>query len=272
STRRQRCARISTSSRSRPLTLIRRRSPNLSPTNMPSGHRSPRRPGSRCNRFARRENIHAFDLPYRDRHAMRARSASRASVRAGLPHPTDPHRGAVPGRWPDRHPVADRRTEDERGLRPAGRGREPAGRRHRAGRRASRQGSARWLHAARRHGHHAGDESGDKTSLPYDPFKDFAAISLGAKNTSLLTVRAEDGPKSIAELIALGKAKNGTMNYGAGIITTRLAGYLFNREAGIKAQLIPYKGSAEVVQGLLTGAVDYIVDGTASSLPLISSG
>src|SRR3954449_2908552 len=35
-----------------------------------------------------------------------------------------------------------------------------------------------------------------QTSLPYDPFRDFAAISLGAKNTSLLTVRADDGPKS----------------------------------------------------------------------------
>src|SRR5215470_16875641 len=111
-----------------------------------------------------------------------------------------------------------------------------------------------------------------KPSLPYDPFKDFAAISLGAKNTSLLTVRADDGPKTIGELIALGKAKAGGMNYGAGIITTRLAGYMFNREAGIKAQLIPYKGSSEVVQGLLTGAVDYIVDGVASSLPLITSG
>jgi tripartite-type tricarboxylate transporter receptor subunit TctC len=111
-----------------------------------------------------------------------------------------------------------------------------------------------------------------KTNLPYDPFKDFAAITLAAKNTSLLTVRAEDGPKTILELIALGRAKAGTMNYGAGIITTRLAGYLFNREAGIKVQLIPYKGSAEVVQGLLTGAVDYIVDGVASSLPLIRSG
>jgi tripartite-type tricarboxylate transporter receptor subunit TctC len=111
-----------------------------------------------------------------------------------------------------------------------------------------------------------------KTNLPYDPFKDFAAVTLAAKNTSLLTVRAEGGPKTIPELIALGKAKAGTMNYGAGIITTRLAGYLFNREAGIKVQLIPYKGSAEVVQGLLTGAVDYIVDGVASSLPLIKSG
>jgi tripartite-type tricarboxylate transporter receptor subunit TctC len=111
-----------------------------------------------------------------------------------------------------------------------------------------------------------------KTNLPYDPFKDFAAITLAAKNTSLLTVRAEGGPKTIPELIALGKAKAGSMNYGAGIITTRLAGYMFNREAGFKAQLIPYKGSAEVVQGLLTGAVDYIVDGVASSLPLIKSG
>jgi tripartite-type tricarboxylate transporter receptor subunit TctC len=109
-----------------------------------------------------------------------------------------------------------------------------------------------------------------KTNLPYDPFKDFAAVTLAAKNTSLLTVRASDGPKTIAELIARGKS--GKMNYGAGIITTRLAGYMFNRAAGINVQLIPYKGSAEVVQGLLTGAVDYIIDGVASSLPLIKAG
>ena len=111
-----------------------------------------------------------------------------------------------------------------------------------------------------------------KPSLPYDPFKDFAAVSLAAKNTSLLTVRAEAGPTSIADLIARGRARPGKLNYGAGIITTRLAGHLFNRGAGLDIQLIPYKGSAEVVQGLLTGAVDYIIDGAASSLPLIKSG
>jgi len=111
-----------------------------------------------------------------------------------------------------------------------------------------------------------------KASLPYDPYKDFTFISLASKNTSLLTVRAEGGPATVQELIANAKAKPGQLNYGAGIITTRLAAYLFAREAGIKAQLIPYKGSADVVQGLLTGAVDFIVDGTASSLPLIQSG
>jgi tripartite-type tricarboxylate transporter receptor subunit TctC len=109
-------------------------------------------------------------------------------------------------------------------------------------------------------------------NLPYDPFRDFASVTLAAKNTSLLTVRAEGGPNTIAELIARAKRNPGTLNYGAGIITTRLAGYLFNREAGIDVQLVPYKGSADVVQGLLTGAVDYIIDGVASSLPLIQSG
>jgi tripartite-type tricarboxylate transporter receptor subunit TctC len=108
--------------------------------------------------------------------------------------------------------------------------------------------------------------------LSYDPFNDFAAITLTAKNTSLLTVRASDGPRSVAELIARAKANPGKLNYGAGIVVTRLAGYLFGQLAGIDIQYIPYKGSSEVVQGLLSGSVDFIIDGAAPSLPLIASG
>jgi len=107
-------------------------------------------------------------------------------------------------------------------------------------------------------------------SMSYDPFKDFATVTLTAKNTSLLTVRASDGPKDIRDLIARGKQKQ--LTYGAGIIITRLAGMTFARAAGIDVQLIPYNGSAQVVQALLTGSVDFIVDGIAPSLPLISSG
>src|SRR6266481_135046 len=110
------------------------------------------------------------------------------------------------------------------------------------------------------------------SNLSYDPLKDFAAITLASKNTSLLSVRAEDGPKTVKELIGHAKANPGKLNYGAGIITTRLAGYLFNREAGLDVQYIPFNGSAPTVQGLLTGAVDYVIDGAATSLPLIQSG
>jgi tripartite-type tricarboxylate transporter receptor subunit TctC len=109
-------------------------------------------------------------------------------------------------------------------------------------------------------------------NLAYDPFKDFAPITLASKNTSLLSVRAHDGPKSVQELITRAKANPGKLNYGAGIITTRLAGHLFNREAGIDVQYIPFNGSPPTVQGLLNGTVDYIVDGAATSLPLIASG
>jgi tripartite-type tricarboxylate transporter receptor subunit TctC len=110
------------------------------------------------------------------------------------------------------------------------------------------------------------------TPMSYDPFKDFATITLTAKNTSLLLVRAADGPKTVPELIARGKASAKKLSFGAGIIPTRLAGLRFAKEAGFEVVLVPYKGSAEVVQGLLTGSVDFTVDGIASSLPLIKSG
>ena len=108
-------------------------------------------------------------------------------------------------------------------------------------------------------------------SLPYDPQRDFAPITMLSKNTSLLTVHA-DGPKTLQELVALGRANPGKLNFGAGIITTRLAGEMFNREMGITAQFVPYQGSPPTVQALLSKSVDFIVDGQATSLPLIEAG
>jgi len=108
-------------------------------------------------------------------------------------------------------------------------------------------------------------------TMSYDPIRDFDPISLLSKNTSLLTVHA-DGPKTLAELIALGRANPGKLNFGAGIITTRLAAELFNKETGIVAQFVPFQGSPPTVQALMSKSVDYIVDGQAASLPLIQSG
>ena len=90
-------------------------------------------------------------------------------------------------------------------------------------------------------------------TLPYDPLNDFAPITTTVKSMSLLCVPAETGPKSVAELIARGKAEPGKLNYGAGTITVQLAGLLFNKAAGIDVVYVPFKGTAETVQGLLTG-------------------
>ncbi len=106
--------------------------------------------------------------------------------------------------------------------------------------------------------------------LPYDA-KDLVPVTLLTKNISLLVVRS-DGPKTAKELIAKAKASPGKLNMGAGTITSRLGALLFARSAGFKAQLIPYKGSAEIVQGVLSGSVDFALDSVGSSLPMIQSG
>lgn len=108
--------------------------------------------------------------------------------------------------------------------------------------------------------------------LPYDPFKDFTPVTLMTQNTSLLMVNAATGPKTVKELIAKAKANPGKLNYGSGTITTRLAGYLFNKAAGLDIVFIPYRGGSEVMQGLLAGSVDMIIDGAVSSLSLVQGG
>ena len=99
-------------------------------------------------------------------------------------------------------------------------------------------------------------------NLPYDPL---------TKNMSLVVVRS-DGPKTIKELIAKAKANPGKLNMGAGTITSRLGALLFAKSASIDVQLVPLKGSAEIGQAVLAGTVDFALDSTGSSLPLIQAG
>jgi tripartite-type tricarboxylate transporter receptor subunit TctC len=105
-------------------------------------------------------------------------------------------------------------------------------------------------------------------NLSYDAQKDFVLISLMAQNPALLVVPA-GGAKDVAELVARAKAQPGKLSYGTGVLPTRLAGYFFNKLAGIDAVFVPYKGSTEVVQGLLTGSIEYAFDGVAPYLSLI---
>jgi tripartite-type tricarboxylate transporter receptor subunit TctC len=108
-------------------------------------------------------------------------------------------------------------------------------------------------------------------NLPYDPLNDFAPITLLIKTVALVVVRS-DGPKTIEELIAKAKANPGTLNMGAGTITSRLGALQFAKAAEIDVQLVPFKGSAEIGQAVLAGTVDFALDSTGTSLPLIEGG
>jgi tripartite-type tricarboxylate transporter receptor subunit TctC len=107
---------------------------------------------------------------------------------------------------------------------------------------------------------------------PYDPFNDFVPVTLVAKTLQILMVNAASEVKTVNDLIAKAKAAPGKLNYGAGTITTRLTGHLFNKAAEVNTVLVPYNGSAEVTQGLLTRSVDFTFDGPSAAASLIHSG
>jgi tripartite-type tricarboxylate transporter receptor subunit TctC len=109
-------------------------------------------------------------------------------------------------------------------------------------------------------------------SLPYDPLNDFAPITTTAKTMSLVAVSAATGPKTVKELIAKAKAVPGKLNYGGGTITTQLMGVMVNKAAGLDIVYVPFKGTPETVQGLLTGSVDLIYAASAIVMPLAQSG
>jgi tripartite-type tricarboxylate transporter receptor subunit TctC len=108
-------------------------------------------------------------------------------------------------------------------------------------------------------------------NLPYDPFNDFAPITLTTKTVSFLAVRA-DGPKTVRELVERAKANPGKLNFGGGTITAQLMGHLFHKAAGLDIVYVPFKGTPETTQGLLSGSVDLVYASSVIVAPLIESG
>ena len=112
------------------------------------------------------------------------------------------------------------------------------------------------------------------SKLPYDPGKDFAAITRIGVIPSVLVVPASVPAKSVKELIALAKAQPGKFNFAsAGIgASSHLAGELFKTMAGVDIVHVPYKGTGPALQDLLAGNVQMAIDSLSVYLPHIKSG
>ncbi len=97
------------------------------------------------------------------------------------------------------------------------------------------------------------------TKLPYDPLKDFTAVSLVARSPLVLTVGAQSPFKSMADLTAAARAQPGKLNYpssGTGG-PNHLGAELYAMQAKVKVSHIPYKGSAPSVVSLVAGETDF---------------
>jgi tripartite-type tricarboxylate transporter receptor subunit TctC len=91
--------------------------------------------------------------------------------------------------------------------------------------------------------------------LPYDPVKDFAPISLLAEFPLLLVVGADQPVKSVKELIEYGRAKPDQANYASSATPFQLAAELFNQRTHSKFQHIPFRGSGDMAQAVMSGQV-----------------
>jgi tripartite-type tricarboxylate transporter receptor subunit TctC len=107
-----------------------------------------------------------------------------------------------------------------------------------------------------------------------DPERQFEAIA--PIMSSPLTVIARPGlpVDSIAGLIALAKAKPGSLNYGAAGVGTHvyLVAELFKKLAGIDAVHVPFQGGGPTMAALLAGNIDYKLDVVSTTLPLARAG
>ena len=141
------------------------------------------------------------------------------------------------------------------------------------GRRA-RQGGSRRLHDRNRHREHARGALSLSANLPYDPIKDFAPVSLIGSAPYAVVVYPGLPAHNLAELIALAKAKPGTLNYGsAGVASlAHLATALFATMAGINITHVPYKASAQSMTDMITGRLDMQFATIAPSIPHIRAG
>jgi tripartite-type tricarboxylate transporter receptor subunit TctC len=111
-------------------------------------------------------------------------------------------------------------------------------------------------------------------NMGYDPLKDFEPIGLAAEYPELLVVRKDFPANNLREFIAYAKANAGKLNVGhAGVGSISYIGcLLLNSAIGIKPALIPFTGTAPVLNAMLGGEIDYECDPVLGTLAQVREG
>jgi tripartite-type tricarboxylate transporter receptor subunit TctC len=111
-------------------------------------------------------------------------------------------------------------------------------------------------------------------NLPFDPVASFTGIYLIGDAPAIVNVAPSLGVRTLAELIALAKARPGAINYGsAGIGTaTHIAGAYFALQTGAQMVHVPYTVSSTIIADLLGGRIHATFAPEAFTLPLLQDG
>jgi tripartite-type tricarboxylate transporter receptor subunit TctC len=112
------------------------------------------------------------------------------------------------------------------------------------------------------------------SDLRFQPVDSFEMISTVVYYALVVAVRSDFPAKTLGELIAIAKAKPGTLSFGSvGFGSTHhLAGELLKKSAGIDMVHVPYRGDSQAIGALLSGDVPVIIGTTVLVAPQIESG
>lgn len=112
------------------------------------------------------------------------------------------------------------------------------------------------------------------SKVPYDALTDFAPISLLASTPSFVSVHPSVPARTVKELVALAKARPGTLNYGgAGTGTNpHIAGELFNYLAKTEIAVVQYKGGGPALTAAISGEVGVSFSGIAGATGFVKTG
>ena len=110
--------------------------------------------------------------------------------------------------------------------------------------------------------------------LPYDPVADLAPVVQLTAYPYLIVVHPSVPAKSLAELVALAKAKPGSLNFGSAGLgsSAQLATELFMRTTGTSMIHVPYRGAGPALADTAAGVVSLTFGDMAGSAPLATSG
>jgi tripartite-type tricarboxylate transporter receptor subunit TctC len=111
-------------------------------------------------------------------------------------------------------------------------------------------------------------------NLGYDPQKDFEPIGLSAEFPEMLVVRKDFPANNLKEFIAYAKANESKLNVGhAGLGSVSYIGcLLLNAAIGIKPTMVPFTGTAPVMNAMLGGEIDYECDPVLGTLAHVRAG
>lgn len=111
-------------------------------------------------------------------------------------------------------------------------------------------------------------------SVPYDPLGDFTHIHLVGTFPSALCVNVDLPVRTLADYVAMAKAKPGEVQYGSGGNGTmnHLIGQLFMRAAGIELVHVPYRGSAPAMTDVMGGQIPSLMESVPTAMGHIRGG